>query len=191
MAGGSTDAAAVMKGLYQLFEIEADFLKIRRNLESIGSDVPYCLEGGTVYASGKGEILESLPFIGEKYLVIVTPAVQISTPAVYKLYDKLRENKNINQFNFDLILNNLKTDQQLDWNLDYKNDLNNAAENICPEIKEVKNIFKNTEAEFTMLSGSGPTVFSIYSSRNQAEKVAANWPSKNDFVTVVRTIDSY
>lgn len=191
MAGGSTDAAAVMRGLYQLFEIKADFVKIREDLELIGSDVPYCLEGGTVYAFGKGEILESLPFIGEKYLVIVTPAVQISTPAVYKLYDKLKENKNINKFNFDSVLNNLKTNQQLDWSLDYKNDLKDAAENICPEIKEVKNIFKNTDPEFTMLSGSGPTVFSIYSSRDQAEKVAANWPRKNDFVTAVRTIDSY
>jgi len=87
MAGGSTDAAAVMRGLYQLFELKADFKKLHSDLEAIGSDVPYCLKGGTVYASGKGEILEPLPFIGEKYLVLVTPAFKISTPAVYKLYE--------------------------------------------------------------------------------------------------------
>jgi len=188
MAGGSTDAAAVMRGLYQLFELKADYESLRQDLEIIGSDVPYCLEGGTVYASGKGEILEPLPFMGKKYLVVVTPTFKISTPEVYKLYDEL---KGYQEFNFDSVLDNFKKDQQIDWRLDYKNDLKKAAEKICPEIKEVKNIFKNTKADFTMLSGSGPTVFSIYSSREQAEKVAAGWPRKNDFVAAVKTIDSY
>jgi 4-diphosphocytidyl-2-C-methyl-D-erythritol kinase len=188
MAGGSTDAAAVMRGLYQLFEMEADFDSMQGDLESIGSDVPYCLEGGTVYASGRGEILESLPFIGEKHLVVVTPTFKISTPEVYKLYDKLKGYQN---FNFNLILDNLKNKEEIDWSLDYKNDLKKSAENLCPEIKEIKDIFKNTKADFTMLSGSGPTVFSIYSSREEAEKVAAKWPRKNDFVTAVKTIDSY
>lgn len=188
MAGGSTDAAAVMRGLYQLFELEADFNDLRQKLGAIGSDVPYCLEGGTVYASGKGRILKPLPFIGEKYLVVVTPAFKISTPEVYKLYDDL---KGYQKFDFDSVLANLKNDKEIDWELDYKNDLKKAAENICPEIKEIKDIFKNTKAEFTMLSGSGPTVFSIYNSRERAEKAAANWPRKNDFVTAVKTIDSY
>lgn len=188
MAGGSADAAAVIRGLYQLFELETDYREIRQRLEAIGSDVPYCLEGGTVYASGKGEILESLPFIGEKHLVVVTPAFKISTPEVYKLYDKV---KGYEKFEFEDLLNNLKNEEEIDWKLDYKNDLNKAAEKICSEIKEVKAIFKNTKAEFTMLSGSGPTVFSVYRSRRDAEKVAANWPRKNDFVTAVKTIDRY
>lgn len=188
MAGGSTDAAAVMRGLYQLFELKADYESLRQDLEIIGSDVPYCLEGGTVYASGKGEILEPLPFMGEKYLVVVTPAFKISTPEVYKLYDEL---KGYQESNFDSVLDNFKKDQQIDWRLDYENDLKKAAEKLCPEIEKIKDIFKKTKAHFTMLSGSGPTVFSIYSSREQAEKVAAGWPRKNDFVTAVKTIDSY
>lgn len=188
MAGGSTDAAAVLKGLHQLFEVQMEYEFMRKKLESIGSDVPFCLEGGTVYASGRGEILESLPFIGEKYLVIVTPSFQISTPKVYKLYDQLM---NENNSNFSTILYNLKNDEHINWSLDYKNDLKEAAEKICPEIKEIKDFFKNTGAEFTMLSGSGPTVFSIYSSQQQAEKIAAKWPRKNDFVTAVKTIDRY
>jgi len=188
MAGGSTDAAAVMKGLHQLFEIETDYETMRKRLVTIGSDVPFCLEGGTAYASGKGEILESLPFIGEKHLVIVTPSFKISTPEVYKLYDQLN---NKNSSNFNAVLDNLKNEEKINWNLDYKNDLKEAAEKICSEIREVKDIFKNTKAQFTMISGSGPTVFSLYSSRKQAEKVAAKWPRKNDFVTVVKTIDKY
>ena len=189
MAGGSTDAAAVLRGLYQLFELEADFDDLRQKLKAIGSDVPYCLEGGTVYAAGKGEILKSLPFIGEKYLVVATSAFQIATPAVYKLYDEL--NKKPKKSDFEAILDNLKNKEEPNWDLDYKNDLKKAAEKICPEIKEIKNIFKNTDPEFTMISGSGPTVFSIYKNREQAEKVAADWPRKNDFITAVKTIDKY
>jgi 4-diphosphocytidyl-2-C-methyl-D-erythritol kinase len=188
MAGGSTDAAAVMKGLYLLFELEYESKKVSKSLESIGSDVPYCLEGGTVYASGRGEILSELPFIGEKYLVVVTPAFKISTPEVYKLYDQI---KGYDKFNFESVLQNLKENHKIDWNLDYKNDLKKAAEKICPEIKEIKDIFKNTRAEFTMISGSGPTVFSIYSTREEAERTAARWPRKNDFVTVAKTIAGY
>lgn len=188
MAGGSTDAAAVLKGLYQLFELEAEQQELKNDLLKIGSDVPYCLEGGTAYASGRGEIIKDLPFIGEKYLVVVTPAFLMSTPEVYKLYDQLNLKNN---FDFEAVLNNLKNDSEIDWSLDFKNDLTAAAEEICPEIKEVKDIFKNTRAQFTLLSGSGPTVFSIYDKRAQAEKVAVNWPRKNDFITVAKTIDKY
>ena len=121
-------------------------------------------------------------------MVIVTPSFKISTPKVYKLYDQLN---NKNSSNFNAVLDNLKNEEKINWNLDYKNDLKEAAEKICSEIREVKDIFKNTKAEFTMISGSGPTVFSLYSSRKQAEKVAAKWQRKNDFVTVVKTIDKY
>jgi 4-diphosphocytidyl-2-C-methyl-D-erythritol kinase len=188
MAGGSTDAAAVLKGLHQLFEVKMNYKNMRKNLETIGSDVPYCLEGGTAYASGKGELLEELPFIGEKYLVIVTPSFKISTPKVYELYDQLGKTYNSD---FEAVLDNLKNKNKINWNLDFKNDLKNAAEKICPEINEIKDIFNNTKAEFTMISGSGPTVFSFYSSREKAEKIAAKWPRKNDFVTAVKTIDKY
>ena len=188
LAGGSTDAAAVLRGLYQLFELETDNDSLRNILKKIGSDVPFCLEGGTVYASGRGEILKELPFIGEKYLVVATPAFQISTPEVYKLYDDLKTGE---EFNFNKILNNLKTDEKIKCNLDYKNDLSQAAEELCPEIKNIKEIFKNTKSIFTMVSGSGPTVFSVYRNRKAAEKTAANWPRKNDFITVVKTIDKY
>ena len=92
---------------------------------------------------------------------------------------------------FEAVLDNLKNKNKINWNLDFKNDLKNAAEKICPEINEIKDIFNNTKAEFTMISGSGPTVFSFYSSREKAEKIAAKWPRKNDFVTAVKTIDKY
>ncbi|ADQ15420.1 4-(cytidine 5'-diphospho)-2-C-methyl-D-erythritol kinase [Halanaerobium hydrogeniformans] len=188
LAGGSTDAAAVLRALYDLYELEYNYSKLRSLLVEIGSDVPFCLEGGTVYAQGRGEILEFLPFIGEKDLLIVTPQLCISTPKIYSLYDKMKGN---NTFNFEKLLKNIKKDENINWNLDYKNDLEAPAKKICQDIKDVKNIIKKTAAEFYLMSGSGPTVFAVYNNRSAAEKVAARWPRKNDFVTVVKTIDRY
>ncbi len=188
MAGGSSDAAAVMRGLYQLFDIEVDFNLLREDLAEIGSDVPYCLEGGTVFASGRGEKIEFLPYLGKKHLLLVTPKVCVSTPEVFDIYDKMEINSD---FEIEPILNNLKSANSVDWNLDFKNDLARPAKKLCGDIKEIEDIISNTDPQFYLMSGSGPTVFAVYQSRKKAEKAAANWPRKNDFVTATTTIDRY
>ncbi len=188
MAGGSSDAAAVMRGLYQLFDIEADFNLLREDLAEIGSDVPYCLEGGTVFASGRGEKIEFLPYLGKKHLLLVTPKVCVATPEVFDIYDEMEINSD---FEIEPILNNLKSANSVDWSLDFKNDLALPAKKLCGDIKEIEDIISNTDPQFYMMSGSGPTVFAVYESRKKAEKAAANWPRKNDFVTATTTIDRY
>ena len=188
MAGGSSDAAAVMRGLYQLFEIEADFNLLREDLAEIGSDVPYCLEGGTVFASGRGEKIEFLPYLGKKHLLLVTPKVCVATPEVFDIYDEMEINSD---FEIEPILNNLKSANSVDWSLDFKNDLALPAKKLCGDIKEIEDIISNTDPQFYLMSGSGPTVFAVYESRKKAEKAAANWPRKNDFVTATTTIDRY
>jgi 4-diphosphocytidyl-2-C-methyl-D-erythritol kinase len=192
MAGGSSDAAAVMRGLYKLYNLEADLNQIREYLSEIGSDVPYCLEGGTVYASGRGEKIEFLPFIGEKYLVVVTPKICVSTPEVFSIYDEMKDLDYYNDnYNIQEIIDNIKSDKEIDWNLNFKNDLAKPARKICSEIKKIEDIMKNTESLLYLMSGSGPTVFAIYGSRKKAEKIAVNWPRKNDFVITAKTIDRY
>ena len=188
MAGGSSDAAAVMRGLYQLFDIEADFNLLREDLAEIGSDVPYCLEGGTVFASGRGENIEFLPYLGKKHLLLVTPKVCVATPEVFDIYDEMEINSD---FEIEPILNNLKSAKSVDWSLDFKNDLALPAKKLCGDIEEIEDIISNTDPQFYMMSGSGPTVFAVYESRKKAEKAAANWPRKNDFVTATTTIDRY
>ncbi|RQD70466.1 MAG: 4-(cytidine 5'-diphospho)-2-C-methyl-D-erythritol kinase, partial [Halanaerobium sp. MSAO_Bac5] len=133
LAGGSTDAAAVMRALYDLYELEYDCSELRTLLAQIGSDVPYCLEGGTVYAQGRGEKLEFLPFIGEKDILIVTPQFCIPTPEIYSLYDQMKIKNN---FDFDKLLQNIKADEKINWDLDYKNDLEAPAKKICQDIKD-------------------------------------------------------
>lgn len=188
LAGGSADAAAVMRGLYKLFELEEQTAKVKSLLAQLGSDIPYCLHGGTVYATGRGEVLEQLPELDKKHLLVVTPAVKLATPTVYKQYDNLAAES---EFNFEAILKNLKFEEKVNWSLDYKNDLQPAAESLCPQIKEVEELLKESGAEFTLLSGSGPSVFAVYPLAKQAEQAAKNWPRKTDFITAAETISSY
>lgn len=188
LAGGSTDAAAVMKGLYKLYGLEEDYQEMRGILSEIGMDIPFCLEGGTVFAYGKGDKLEFLPSIKEYPLLLVTPPVQLSTAEVYKIYDKLVSKTDINM---EKILNNLKNDKEIDWSLDWKNALESPAKKLTGEVEEIKKIIKNTKAKFYMMSGSGPSVFAIYDSKEKADKVAANWPRKGDFVVSTRTLAKY
>jgi len=194
MAGGSTDAAAVLRGLYQLFEIEADYDKLRKYLAEIGSDVPYCLEGGTVFASGRGEKLEFLPFMGKKHLMIVTPQIRVSTAEVFSTYDEMYSNGNYNSdenYNIHELLDNLRSASKIDWNLNFKNDLALPAKFICTEIAEIEDLMEKNNPLFHMMSGSGPTVFAFFDSKQKAEKAAAEWPRKNDFVYAAETINRY
>lgn len=188
LAGGSTDAAAVLKGLYKLYDLEENYTEMRKILSSIGMDVPFCLEGGTVFACGKGDELEFLPSIKEYPLLLVTPSVQLSTAEVYALYDKLLPDVKIDM---ESILKNLKKDAEIDWSLDWKNVLEKPAKKLTQEIKQVEKIIKNTDNLLYMMSGSGPSVFALYDSKEKADRAASNWPRKGDFVVSTTTLARY
>ncbi|RCW49961.1 MULTISPECIES: 4-(cytidine 5'-diphospho)-2-C-methyl-D-erythritol kinase [unclassified Halanaerobium] len=188
LAGGSADAAAVLKGLYKLYDLKEDYIEMRKILSSIGMDVPFCLKGGTVFASGKGDELEFLPSIKEYPLLLVTPSVQLSTAEVYELYDQLLPDVKIDM---DSILKNLKEDKEINWSLDWKNVLEEPAKKLTQEIKQVEKIIKNTDNLLYMMSGSGPSVFALYDSKEKADKAASNWPRKGDFVISTTTMGRY
>ncbi|MGM0602650.1 MAG: 4-(cytidine 5'-diphospho)-2-C-methyl-D-erythritol kinase [Bacillota bacterium] len=188
LAGGSTDAAAVLKGLYKLYNLKEDHTEMRKILSSIGMDVPFCLEGGTVFAFGRGDEIEFLPSIKEYPLLLVTPSVQLSTAEVYRLYDNLKPNIKIDM---DSILNHLKNNRNIDWSLDWKNVLEPPAKKITEEIKQVENIIRNTDNLLYMMSGSGPSVFAVYDSQEKADKAAADWPRKGDFVVSTKMLARY
>jgi len=188
LAGGSTDAAAVLKGLYKLYDLKEDYTEMRKILSSIGMDVPFCLEGGTVFASGKGDELEFLPSIKEYPLLLVTPSVQLSTAEVYRFYDKFLPDVKIDM---DSILRNLKEDNEIDWSLDWENVLEQPAKKLTQEIKQVEKIIKNTDNIMYMMSGSGPSMFALFDSKEKADNAASNWPRKGDFVVSTTTLARY
>ena len=90
MAGGSTDAAATLLGINELYEIGYDVDKLKELGVKIGADVPYCIQGGTALAEGIGEVLSPLPTPPTCHLVIAKPDINVSTKFVY---ENLRANE--------------------------------------------------------------------------------------------------
>ena len=88
LAGGSTDAAAVLRGLNRFWELKLSGEKLERLGAKLGSDVPFCVAGGTVLATGRGEILTPLPDLPPLQLVLAKPALEVSTPWAYREFDK-------------------------------------------------------------------------------------------------------
>ncbi len=87
LAGGSADAAAVLKGMNQLFSLNLTEMELCRLGAKLGSDIPFCIMGGTMLATGRGEILTRLPDFPESYVVLAKPEVGVSTAWAYKTYD--------------------------------------------------------------------------------------------------------
>ena len=89
LAGGSTDAAGVLIGMNRLFETRLSAKELCELGEKIGSDVPFCIKGGTMLATGRGEILRRLPDLPSLSVVLAKPPVSVSTAWAYKSYDML------------------------------------------------------------------------------------------------------
>ncbi len=105
MAGGSSNAAAVLKGMDKLFECGAtddDLISLGRN---IGADVPYCIKGGTMFAEGIGDILTELRKLPQTWVLLVIPNIEVSTRWVYR---KLNLSRIYTRPDMDLLLETIR-----------------------------------------------------------------------------------
>ncbi|MCI8489835.1 MAG: 4-(cytidine 5'-diphospho)-2-C-methyl-D-erythritol kinase [Lachnospiraceae bacterium] len=167
MAGGSTDAAAVLYGMNELFSLG---LKRRDLMElgvQIGADVPYCLMRGTALAEGIGEQLKSLPPMPKCPVLIARPPIGVSTRFVYEnlKLDRHTVHPNINAQLDALRRGNLK---------DVAKHMGNLLETVTipayPVIDEIKRCMMDCGAINAMMSGSGPTVFGLFKDMHTAKE---------------------
>lgn len=168
LAGGSADAAAVLKGINTLFNLGIEQDELMDLGRTIGADVPYCIMGGTALAEGIGEKLTSLPLLSNVPILIVKPKVGISTAWVYKNLDL---NKISSRPDTEALINAIK-------NKDIKfiaNNMRNVLESVTvkkqPVIDKIKRTLLNKGALGSMMSGSGPSVFGIFDDKEKAESV--------------------
>jgi len=166
MAGGSSDAAAVLIGVNKMFKLGLTRKQLMERGVKIGADVPYCIMRGTALAEGIGEVLTPLKPLPKCYVLIAKPGISVSTKFVY---------------------GNLKADEiavhpDIDGMIDAINEgdlkgitdrMANVLEDVTikeyPVIEEIKNIMRENGAVNAMMSGSGPTVFGIYSDYEKAK----------------------
>lgn len=164
LAGGSTDAAAVLRGMNELFEAGLPDDELADIAVTIGADVPFCLIGGTALAEGIGEMLTPLPNLsGDCFILIAKPSAGISTVEAYAKYDALvaPEHPEYNDLIAAIAVGGI------DKIAPYcKNVLEAAAD--LPEIEEIKKIMLDNGALGASMTGSGSAVFGIFEKKKQA-----------------------
>lgn len=167
MAGGSTDAAATLRGINELFELGASDEKLMELGVRIGADVPYCVIGGTALAEGIGEKLTRLKAAPQCTLLVVKPDLNVSTKEVYRALDAQEE---IMHPDIDGMVEAIRNGS-LDGVVSR---LGNVLEPVtvqqCPAISRIRNIMDTQGADGSLMSGSGPTVFGIFADAETAER---------------------
>lgn len=169
LAGGSTDAAAVLRGLNRYWELHLSVEKLERLGAKLGSDVPFCVAGGTALATGRGEILTPLPDLPPLQLVLAKPVLEISTPWAYREFDK---QKNVVHPDIEGMVQAVQTGDVQGVLQRCGNVLEPVTAGAHPEIREIRQQMLQNGAGPVMMSGSGPTVFGILKDKETGEKIA-------------------
>lgn len=166
LAGGSTDAAAVLRALNVLLKTDLSDTELMKIAKNIGADVPFCVVGNTYLAEGIGEILTPVKSNIKFDILLVKPPFSVSTPSVYK---SLVLDENTTHPDIDKIKNALE-----DGNVSviYEN-LGNTLEDVTlkmyGEVGKIKENLKNLGASAVLMSGSGPSVFAIFGDRQKLD----------------------
>ena len=168
MAGGSSNAAAVLVGLNKLWNLNLSNQQLEKIGLKLGADVPFCINGGAVLASGIGEELTPIKGLTKDVCILVCkPDLFVSTKEVYECIDSKDIDKRPNNKFLIECLKNEDT-RQLAENM--FNVLEGVTMDKHPVIQQIKDIMTNNRALGAMMSGSGPTVFGLYENREDAVK---------------------
>lgn len=168
MAGGSSNAAAVLVGLNELWKLGLSKDELRELGLKLGADVPFCIEGGTALAEGIGEKLTYIKGINKDVNILVCkPDIFVSTKEVYQSLDiKNIEKRPDNK----LLIEKLKNDDIVSVSNNMVNVLEEVTSKKYSDIKVIEDIIAKNGAMGTMMSGSGPTVFGFFDNEEKAKR---------------------
>jgi len=168
LAGGSTNAAATLIALNEIFGLNLKYPRLIKLAALVGSDVPFCIKGGTVLAEGRGEKLSQLPDLPFYWVVLTTDERKLHTKDIYEMFDligvpvkpKHRELvRDIKEKQYDRFFEKLE------------NDLEKVVVIEDGKVDSLKKKVKDLGADITQMTGSGPTVFAFCSDLTAARKV--------------------
>lgn len=167
MAGGSSDAAAVLYGINKIFKLRATKNELMELGVKIGADVPYCIMRGTALAEGIGEKLTPLKAVPKTTILIAKPSFGVSTKFVY---ENLVLDENTPHPDIDGIIDSINEGDIYSLSDRIGNVLETVTAKEYPQIEEIKNIMKQNGALNALMSGSGPTVFGIFDNKEDANR---------------------
>ncbi len=167
MAGGSTDAATVLKAVNEIFELGLSKKELMKRGVTLGADIPYCIMGGTALAEGIGEKLTRLSPMPSVPVLIAKPPVNVSTGKVYGALDSL---ETYDHPNIDALIHSIEYEDILGIAPKMGNVLADVTMPMVPEIAEIVDFMESHGAVRAMMTGSGPTVFGIFEDNDEMEK---------------------
>lgn len=168
MAGGSTDAAAVMRGINKLCQLGVTDDKLMKLGVKLGADVPFCIQAKPALAEGIGEILTPVKGLWkELYILLVNPNVSVSTKDIYQKIDK---KELFNRGNNSDLIKAISEKNFFGMSKNMINVMQTVTEEICPQIKLIIDTLKKSGAQIALMSGSGATCYGIYDNGCTAEK---------------------
>ena len=166
LAGGSTDAAAVMIGMNALFGLGIPAGELAAAGTRLGADIPFCVLGGTKLAEGIGEILSDLPAMPDCVIAVAVPALKVATGGVYQALDACGEYAHPDTGAMKAALQD-GSFAQLAGSLGNVLELVTAQRH--PEIGAIKDSFIRNGAAGALMSGSGPSVYGLFERKQMAE----------------------
>ena len=167
MAGGSSNAAAVLYGMNRMYELGLSQQELMDRGVTLGADVPYCIMRGTVLAEGIGEKLTVLPPMPDCWILIGKPGISVSTKYVYTTLDL---NTDTVHPDIDGMKKALEDGNLYGITERMGNVLQDVTIPAYPEVERIKEQMKTLGAVNAMMSGSGPTVFGIFDNEEKAQE---------------------
>lgn len=185
LAGGSTDAAGVLKLMNKMFNVNASLDELKELGVKLGADVPYCISGGTALCEGIGEKITQLKSFKDKILVLTKPPFGVSTKEVYREFDL---SKVIFHPKIEDLIKGMENDDIYFVSNNMKNLLENVTLRKNRVILKIKEEVRENGAIGTMMSGSGPTVFAFFDDMLKAQICYENMKKSYKDVFITRTI---
>ncbi|ALS02291.1 4-diphosphocytidyl-2C-methyl-D-erythritol kinase [Enterococcus silesiacus] len=184
LAGGSSDCAAALRGLNRLWNLGLSVEELAELGSVIGSDVPYCIHGGTAFVTGRGEKIEFLPAMPQCWVVLVKPKMSVSTSSIFS-------SLSFNSVQHPDIIGLKRAVETDDYQL-MTEKIGNALEGVTikrhPVIQQIKDRMLKYGADAALMSGSGPTVFALCEKKTRAQRIYNGLKGFCDEVYIVRTL---
>jgi 4-diphosphocytidyl-2-C-methyl-D-erythritol kinase len=184
LAGGSSDAAATLRGLNKLWRLGLSLDELAQIGAEIGSDVPFCVYGGTAIATGRGEKIEHIPAPPSSWVVLAKPAIGVSTADVYRQLDL----QSVKHPDVDGMVAAIKEKNYEKICSLAGNVLESVTLKMYPEVAQIKEQMKRFGADMVLMSGSGPTVFGLVQHDSRMHRIYNGLRGFCDHVYAVRLI---
>lgn len=182
LGGGSSDAAAVLRGLNGLLDRPLDEVALHGLAARLGSDVPFFLRGGTAVGRGRGEVVEPLPDAPRLQVVLIKAGRKESTAAVYAAHDRLTPTGAPERSS--LAVEAIRRGDPTGLVAAVGNDLAAAARHLTPEIARAESFLAGLRAEAVAVTGAGPTVFGLFRDSSTAASACGRAAADYDWTAL-------